>query len=82
METKNAKVRRLVSQGDYKEALQICKDWNYADNNDREKLRRGYECLVHPRFYKELGYDTELAYEEAIEVLNKVYKIKATTDSK
>ena len=69
METKNTKVRRLVSSGEYKEALQICKDWTYKDPSHRESLRLGYECLMYPNFYKQLGKDPEKEYSRAIEVL-------------
>lgn len=73
METKNAKVRRLVSQGEYKQALQICKDWDYRNPLHREKLRLGYECLQYPGFYKQLGYDPDAEYQEAIRILHIVY---------
>lgn len=73
METKNAKVRRLVKDGDYKQALQICKDWDYSDPADRNQLRLGYECLMYPEFYKQLGKDPEKEYASAIAVLINVY---------
>ena len=73
METKNAKVRRLVSHGEYKQALQICKDWNYEDPSHREILRRGYECLMYPDFYMQLGYSPKHEFEEAVRVLHIVY---------
>lgn len=73
METKNAKVRRLVAEGQYKQALQICKDWRYENPEHREVLRVGYECLMYPEFYSQLGHDTELAYQRAVEVLHIVY---------
>jgi len=73
METKNAQVRRLVAAGEYKKALQICKDWDYDDVAHRNALRLGYECHMYPDFYKQLGHDTEFAYAQAIEILQKVY---------
>ncbi len=73
METKNDKVRRLVSSGEYKQALQICKEWNYKDPRHRDILRLGYECLMYPNFYKQLGYTPEKEYQEAIKVLHIVY---------
>ena len=73
METKNGKVRRLVSSGEYKQALQICKEWNYKDPRHRDILRLGYECLMYPNFYKQLGYNPEKEYQEAIKVLHIVY---------
>lgn len=73
MESKNAKVRRLVSCGEYKQALQVCKDWNYANPLHRDILRLGYECLLYPDFYRQLGKDTDYCYQEAIRVLHEVY---------
>ena len=73
METKNDKVRRLVSQGEYKLALQICKEWNYKDPTHREILRLGYECLMYPKFYQQLGYDPDKEYSSAVRVLHIVY---------
>lgn len=73
MESKNSKVRRLVALGEYKQALQICKEWDYINPNHREILRLGYECLMYPRFYKQLGKDPDAAYKKAIEVLHIVY---------
>lgn len=73
METKNDEVRRLVASGDYKQALQICKEWTYPDPTYRNTLRRGYECLLYPGFYKQLGYDPDSEYESAVKLLNKIY---------
>lgn len=73
IETKNALVRRLVRDGEYKKALQICKDWNYENPQDREILRRGYDCLQYPEFHKQIGHDPQKAYNDAVAVLRKVY---------
>lgn len=74
IESKNAIVRRLVASGDYKSALQICKEWDYKDPSHRDILRLGYECMMYPGFYKQLGHDTDMRYAEAIRVLKQVYK--------
>ena len=73
MKSKNQIVRELVSEKKYKEALQICKDWIYEDPNHSKILRLGYECLMYPGFYKQIGKDPEEAYEEAVRVLNEIY---------
>lgn len=74
MKTKNQEVRELVSRGEYKKALQICKDWNYTSPSYGPILRRGYECLMYPRFYKQLGLDPTYEYQKAVDILLKVYK--------
>lgn len=71
--SKNQEVRNLVSEGEYKKALQICKDWDYANPEHREILRRGYECHLYPLFYNQLGYDTTSEYLKAVDVLIEVY---------
>lgn len=73
MLTKTQEVINLVNGGEYKKALQICKDWIYSDPEYRDQLRLGYECLVHPRFYKMLGYDVDKEYNHAVEILKRVY---------
>lgn len=73
IESKNAKVRKLVSCGEYKQALQICKEWDYVDPAHQDILRRGYECLMYPGFYRQLGYDPDLEYQKAVDVLHIVY---------
>lgn len=74
METKNAQVRRLVSEGQYKQALGICKEWrNGIKKEDTETLRTGYECMLYPRFYKQLGYDPSVEISKSIEVLKRLY---------
>lgn len=73
METKNDRVRSLVSRGEYKKALQICKDWDYKDPSHRDILRLGYECLMYPTFYSQIGKDPKSSYENAVSVLIEVY---------
>lgn len=74
MESKNSIVRRLVSQQEYKQALAICKDWGIGiSKEDRDTLRLGYECMVHPRFYFSLDYDIEDCIDKSIEVLVRLY---------
>lgn len=73
METKNEKVRKLVSSGEYKQALQICKEWQYKDHTYRDILRLGYECYMYPKFYKQIGYNPDHEYQKAVNVLHIVY---------
>lgn len=72
--SKNQEVRELVAQGEYKKALQICKEWKYANPSHSEILRRGYDCLMYPGFYKQLGKNPEEEYMKAVEVLKEVYQ--------
>lgn len=73
-ETKTNQVKRLVAEGEYKKALQICKDWNYENKRHGAILQLGYACLMYPRFYDQLGYNPVAEYQRAITVLHDVYK--------
>ena len=70
--TKTQEVRELVAAGEYKKALQICKDWEYSNPSHRDILRRGYDCLMYPGFYSQLGKDPEVEYQKAINVLKEI----------
>lgn len=71
--SKNQQVRDLVKIKEYKKALQICKDWDYKDPEHRRILRTGYDCLMYPKFYEQLGYDVKSKYDEAVRVLEELY---------
>ncbi len=74
MERKTDKVRRLVAAGEYKAALNIAKDFRLGTNpEDRDDMRRGYECMVHPRFYQSLGMDTRQIAAKGVEAVIRLY---------
>lgn len=74
MERKSDTVRRLVSEGDYKNALRIAKGFRLGiSKEDSDAMRRGYECIVHPDFYRQIGVDTHKAVEKAVEIVRKLY---------
>jgi len=74
MERKSDTVRRLVSEGDYKNALRIAKGFRLGiSKEDSDAMSRGYECIVHPDFYRQIGIDTHQAVEKAVEIVRKLY---------
>lgn len=73
MKSKNQIVRDLVAEKKYKEALQICKDWNYENPSHRDILQRGYDCLMYPDFYRQIGFNPNIEYQKALDVLNMIY---------
>lgn len=74
MERKSDKVRRLVAVGDYKEALRLAKEFRLGiDRNDSEDMKMGYECMVHPRFYKDLGMDVDKISQKGIATVKRLY---------
>lgn len=72
--SKNQLVRELVSKGEYRKALGICKDWDRGITaEDRNLMRTAYECMHYTRFYKELGYNTDYIITQGIKTLKKYY---------
>lgn len=51
-------VRTAIQVQDWKRALQIAKDFRIGVTQEqRNKMTRAYECIVHPGFYKQIGID-------------------------
>ena len=40
---------------------------------DREKMSRAYECIVHPNFFKQIGIDIQSAIIAGEEVVTRLY---------
>lgn len=58
-------VREAVQEQDWKKALQIAKDFHIGVTQEqRSKMARAYECIVHPDFYRQIGVDIPEAIEQ------------------
>lgn len=58
-------VRAAVREQDWKKALQIAKDFHIGVTQEqRNKMARAYECIVHPDFYRQIGVDIPKAIEQ------------------
>ncbi len=58
-------VRAAVQEQDWKKALQIAKDFHIGVTQEqRNKMARAYECIVHPDFYRQIGIDIPEAIEQ------------------
>lgn len=80
MERKSDIVRRLVAAGDYKGALRIAKDFRLGiEKEDSDDMKRGYECIVHPRFYESIGADTDKIAQKGIATVKRLYGIQLHT---
>ncbi len=74
MERKSDAVRRLVSCGSYKEALRIAKDFRLGITREQSSaMTLAYECMVHGRFYKQLGYRLDEKIAEGVDILLGLY---------
>lgn len=76
MERKSDRVRRLVAEGEFKEALRIAKDFRLGISRvDSDLIKRGYEALVHPEFYKSIGVDVDRTVRLGIAALKCLYGV-------
>ena len=67
-------VREAVKSEDWKKALKIAKDFRLnITNEQRAKMSRAYECIVHPEFYMQIGIDVDSVIESGVEVINSLY---------
>ena len=67
-------VREALRNGDFKKALKIAKDFRInITKQDREKMSRAYECIVHPDFFKQIGIDIPSAIIAGEEVVTRLY---------
>lgn len=74
MERKSDKVRRLVSDSDFKGALRIAKDFRLGITKEQSSaMTLAYECMVHGRFYQQLGYDLKQKIKTGLDVLLELY---------
>lgn len=64
MTKKSDIVRKAVQEQDWKKALQIAKDFCIGVTQEqRDKMARAYECIVHPDFYQQIGVNIPEAIE-------------------
>ena len=74
MERKSDMVRRLVGEGKTKEALRIAKDFRLGITKEQsDSMKYAYECIVHGRFYAQLGRDVEGRIRSGTETLKLLY---------
>lgn len=58
-------VKTAVQDQDWKKALQIAKDFRIGVTQEqRSRMARAYECIVHPEFYKQIGVNIADAIEQ------------------
>ncbi len=68
-------VRDAVREQDWKKALQIAKDFRIGVTQEqRSKMARAYECIVHPDFYRQIGVDIPEAIEQGKAIIKEYEK--------
>lgn len=66
----------LYLNKEIKAALRIASDFRLGiSEEERKQMKRGYECMVHPDFYKMLGLNVEKEISVATNIfVKKIYK--------
>ena len=81
-EKKSDKVRRLTANGEYRKALQIAKEFRLGTTKeDRDAMRLGYECMLYPEFFRQVGKDTRDAVRDGVAVLVRLYGRKTDEEA-
>lgn len=71
---KSDMVRRYVSEGDFKKALRIASDFKLGITKSQSStMKRAYECMVHPDFYRSIGVDIAEAVNDGISIVKSIY---------
>ena len=74
MKRKSDIVKELVAAGDYKKALGIAKGFKIGfTKKEQDIMIRAHECMVHPGFYSQLGFDEAQLIDDGIELVRRVY---------
>lgn len=74
MVKKTDMVREAVREGDFKKALRLAKGFRInITAEERDKMSRAYECIVHPEFYRQIGTDIPKAIADGKEVVIRLY---------
>lgn len=64
-------VREAVDRQDWKKALQIAKDFRIGITQEqRSKMARAYECIMHPDFYRQIGINIPEAIEQGKKIVS------------
>lgn len=76
-------VKDAVRDQDWKKALQIAKDFHIGVTQEqRSRMARAYECIVHPDFYKQIGVDIADAIEQGKAVVKEYAEGRRKTGMK
>lgn len=74
MKRKSEIVKELVAAGDYKKALSIAKGFKIGfTKKEQDIMIRAHECMVHPGFYSQLGFDEAQLIQDGIDLVKRVY---------
>ena len=73
-ERKSDFVRRMVAEGNWKAALRVASDFMLdISPEDHSTMKRGYEAMIWPEFYKQLRIDVPKSIDKAIQTVQRLY---------
>src|ERR1019366_1386119 len=76
--TKTQRLRKFIAAGDWPRALSLANTFRHLGQY-RDTIRLAHECRVHPRFYRGLGRDPEVATPAGIGGLRQLSPATAET---
>ena len=66
-------VREMIAVKNFKAALNGAKDFRIGVSSEqRSIMRRAYECIIHPDFYRQIGKNPDECIQAGIAVLLEV----------
>lgn len=74
MEKKIDAVRRLTSEGKYKDAMRIAKNFTKTlTSTERCQITRAFECYANAGFYQSIGKNPQAEIDKGVEIMRRVY---------
>jgi hypothetical protein len=72
--SKTEQMLEYLRSGNIKQALRLTKSFRLGFSPAQKKvLDLGYECLVSPYIYRQLGKDTDACVRQAVSLLHSIY---------
>ena len=74
METKLGKLKSFAADENWTAALRIASRFNRL-GNQRDAIKRAWDALQNPRFYRQIGIDPDAAVAAGIKALRERYSL-------
>jgi len=73
-ESKTESLKKALASGNVPEALSLGRNFKIGFTpNQIDQIRRGYECTVHPAFYRQLKFNPDEEIKKAFNTLYLYY---------
>lgn len=77
METKLSKLKKLMADGDYHEALRLAASWGRLGSHKIE-IQTARAADIHPEFYRAIGRNPESLVAAGLTAIRERYGIEET----